>query len=106
VWSLKKWGCKVYKAYDVGVAGLHRTFEALKEMLSNDVDVIIAIAGREGCSSVDNSQPCRRPSNRCSNFSRVWIWRGRVGCTASDASSMSTRLSRCKHRFWSGGGGS
>ncbi len=41
-------GCKVYKAYDVGVAGLHRTFEALKEMLLNDVDVIIAIAGREG----------------------------------------------------------
>ncbi len=41
-------GCKVYKAYDVGVAGLHRVFEALKEMMLNDVDVIVAIAGREG----------------------------------------------------------
>lgn len=41
-------GCEVYKAYDVGVAGLHRAFEAVKEMLANDVDVIIAIAGREG----------------------------------------------------------
>lgn len=41
-------GCKVHKAYDVGIAGLHRAFEALKEMLLNDVDVIVAIAGREG----------------------------------------------------------
>jgi len=41
-------GCEVYKAYDVGVAGLHRVFEAVKEMLAKNVDVIIAIAGREG----------------------------------------------------------
>lgn len=41
-------GCKVYKVYDVGVAGLHRVFEAVKVMIEADVDVIIVAAGREG----------------------------------------------------------
>jgi pyridinium-3,5-biscarboxylic acid mononucleotide synthase len=41
-------GCKVFSNYDVGVAGLHRLLEPLKEVLSNDVDVIVVVAGREG----------------------------------------------------------
>jgi len=41
-------GCEVLKAYDVGVAGLHRLFEPLKEMIREDVDVLIVVAGREG----------------------------------------------------------
>lgn len=41
-------GCEVLKAYDVGVAGLHRLFEPLKEMIRHDVDVLIVVAGREG----------------------------------------------------------
>ncbi|MEM2902823.1 MAG: nickel pincer cofactor biosynthesis protein LarB [Candidatus Bathyarchaeia archaeon] len=41
-------GCEVVTAYDVGVAGVHRTFQALKEMVARDVDVVIAVAGREG----------------------------------------------------------
>ncbi|MEM2901141.1 MAG: nickel pincer cofactor biosynthesis protein LarB [Candidatus Bathyarchaeia archaeon] len=41
-------GCEVVIAYDVGAAGIHRTFQALKEMVARDVDVIIAVAGREG----------------------------------------------------------
>ena len=41
-------GCEVVTAYDVGVAGVHRTFQALKEMVTRDVDVVIAVAGREG----------------------------------------------------------
>jgi len=41
-------GCIVYSTYDVGVAGIHRLLEPLKEVLSNDVDVIIVVAGREG----------------------------------------------------------
>jgi NCAIR mutase (PurE)-related protein len=41
-------GCEVISAYDVGVAGLHRLFPHLKEMIERGVDVIIAVAGREG----------------------------------------------------------
>ena len=41
-------GCTVYSNYDVGVAGIHRLLEPLKELLSRDVDVIVVVAGREG----------------------------------------------------------
>jgi hypothetical protein len=41
-------GCTVYSAYDVGVAGIHRLLEPLKQALSNDVDVVVVVAGREG----------------------------------------------------------
>lgn len=40
-------GCKTTKAYDVGVAGIHRLFKPLKDMVRN-VDVYIVAAGREG----------------------------------------------------------
>lgn len=39
-------GCNVKKAYDVGVAGLHRLISALKKI--GEVDVFIVVAGREG----------------------------------------------------------
>jgi hypothetical protein len=35
-------------AYDVGVAGIHRLFNPLQEMLRKDVDVVIVVAGMEG----------------------------------------------------------
>ena len=41
-------GLGVVKAYDVGVAGLHRLFSPLKEMIDRDVDVLIVVAGMEG----------------------------------------------------------
>jgi hypothetical protein len=41
-------GCEVVTAYDVGVAGIHRLFPPLKEMVEKDVDVIVVVAGREG----------------------------------------------------------
>jgi NCAIR mutase (PurE)-related protein len=41
-------GCKVYPFYDVGVAGIHRLLEPIKEVLTNDVDVVVVVAGREG----------------------------------------------------------
>lgn len=41
-------GCGVMTAYDVGVAGVHRLFHPLKEMIEKDVDVIVVVAGREG----------------------------------------------------------
>ncbi len=41
-------GCSVIKAYDVGVAGLHRIFPPLSEMQKENVDCIIVVAGMEG----------------------------------------------------------
>lgn len=41
-------GCDVITLYDVGVAGLHRTLEAVKKLKDEDVDVVIAVAGMEG----------------------------------------------------------
>ena len=44
----KEMGCSVYSSYDVGVAGIHRLLGPLKDLMENDVDVIIVVAGREG----------------------------------------------------------
>jgi pyridinium-3,5-biscarboxylic acid mononucleotide synthase len=41
-------GCNVWLAYDVGVAGIHRLLEPMKEIVANDVDVLVVVAGREG----------------------------------------------------------
>ncbi|NIP61636.1 MAG: nickel pincer cofactor biosynthesis protein LarB [Nitrosopumilaceae archaeon] len=40
--------CKCVVSYDVGIAGIHRVFPTLKEFISNDIDVIIVVAGMEG----------------------------------------------------------
>lgn len=45
---VEEMGCQAITTYDVGVAGIHRLFPHLKEMIEKDVDIIIAIAGREG----------------------------------------------------------
>lgn len=41
-------GCSVLTIYDVGVAGLHRLFGPLQQMLETGVDVIIVAAGMDG----------------------------------------------------------
>jgi NCAIR mutase (PurE)-related protein len=41
-------GCTVYSTYDVGVAGIHRLIVPIKQVVSNDVDVVVVVAGREG----------------------------------------------------------
>jgi len=41
-------GCQVTCIYDVGVAGLHRLFEPLRDLLVHEVDVIIVAAGMDG----------------------------------------------------------
>ena len=41
-------GCTVFTSYDVGIAGFHRIFTPLSEMIKNEVDVIIVCAGMEG----------------------------------------------------------
>jgi len=44
-------GCRVFTAYDLGVAGIHRILQPLKGLIMEDVDVIIVVAGREGALS-------------------------------------------------------
>jgi NCAIR mutase (PurE)-related protein len=41
-------GCETLGFFDVGVAGLHRLFKPLAELLRWDADVILVVAGREG----------------------------------------------------------
>jgi len=41
-------GCEVIAAYDLGVAGIHRLLEPLRNLIITDVDVVIVVAGREG----------------------------------------------------------
>ena len=41
-------GCEVTCVYDVGVAGLHRLLEPLRNLLSKEVDAIIVAAGMDG----------------------------------------------------------
>jgi len=45
---VEEMGCKTRVHYDVGVAGLHRLFKPLSELLKWDSDVILVVAGREG----------------------------------------------------------
>ena len=41
-------GCEVIKAYDVGIAGIHRLVEPLEGIVNADVAAIIVVAGMEG----------------------------------------------------------
>lgn len=41
-------GCLVHRVTDVGVAGLHRLFDPLRQLLDVPVDVIIVAAGMDG----------------------------------------------------------
>lgn len=41
-------GCSSIVSYDVGIAGMHRLFPELKEMISREVGAIVVVAGMEG----------------------------------------------------------
>ena len=41
-------GCEVISSYDLGIAGIHRIFNPLSEMVKTGVHVIIVCAGMEG----------------------------------------------------------
>lgn len=41
-------GCQVFAHYDVGIAGIHRLMEPLKEILAQDVSAVVVVAGMEG----------------------------------------------------------
>ncbi|MFX0021123.1 MAG: nickel pincer cofactor biosynthesis protein LarB [Candidatus Hermodarchaeota archaeon] len=44
----KAMGCKIISSYDVGIAGIHRIFTPLSNMIKSGVHVIIVCAGMEG----------------------------------------------------------
>jgi len=44
----REMGCETRSFYDVGVAGIHRLFEPVRDLLRWDCDVILVVAGREG----------------------------------------------------------
>lgn len=46
--TAEEMGCEVITAYDAGVAGIHRLFPHVKEMIEKDVKAIIVAAGMEG----------------------------------------------------------
>ena len=41
-------GCKAITSYDAGIAGIHRLFLSLKEMMEQEVGAIVVVAGMEG----------------------------------------------------------
>lgn len=41
-------GCEVVAHYDVGIAGIHRLVEPLKEILEKNVSAVVVVAGMEG----------------------------------------------------------
>lgn len=45
---LRHTACRVERAYDVGVSGVHRLLDPLTEMVKSQVDVLIVVAGMEG----------------------------------------------------------
>ena len=44
----KAMGCDTIASYDVGIAGMHRLFPALKEMAAQNAGAIVVVAGMEG----------------------------------------------------------
>lgn len=44
----REMGCQTFLEADAGVAGIHRLVEPLANMVKNDVDSLIVVAGREG----------------------------------------------------------
>lgn len=44
----KAMGCEAITSYDVGIAGMHRLFPALKEMFKQEIGAIVVVAGMEG----------------------------------------------------------
>ena len=44
---VEEFGCETLVIYDVGVASLKRTLDAVKKVIEEDVDVVVAVAGME-----------------------------------------------------------
>lgn len=41
-------GCEIFTSYDLGIAGIHRLFKPLSDMIKEDIHVVIVCAGMEG----------------------------------------------------------
>ena len=47
-WVTREMGCRIVRADDVGVAGLHRLEAPLRSLRENGADVVIVVAGMDG----------------------------------------------------------
>jgi NCAIR mutase (PurE)-related protein len=47
-WVAREMGCRIVRADDVGVAGLHRLEEPLRDLRDQHADVVIVVAGMDG----------------------------------------------------------
>ncbi len=41
-------GCEIFTSYDLGIAGIHRLFKPLSDMIKEDIHIVIVCAGMEG----------------------------------------------------------
>ncbi len=41
-------GCEIFTSYDLGIAGIHRLFKPLSEMIKEDIHIVVVCAGMEG----------------------------------------------------------
>lgn len=46
--TVEEMGCEALTVYDVGVAGIHRLFSHIYEMIEEDVKALVVVAGMEG----------------------------------------------------------
>ncbi|MEN6592672.1 MAG: nickel pincer cofactor biosynthesis protein LarB [Methanobacterium sp.] len=46
--TAEEMGCEALTAYDVGVAGIHRLFSHIRNMIEEDVKALVVVAGMEG----------------------------------------------------------
>ncbi len=46
--TAEEMGCAALTSYDIGVAGIHRLFSHIRQMIEEDVKALIVIAGMEG----------------------------------------------------------
>lgn len=47
-WTIEEMGCRVVRADDVGVAGLHRLEEPLRRLMEEGADAVVVAAGMDG----------------------------------------------------------
>ena len=78
----KAMGCSAVVNYDVGIAGIHRLFPALQQMISETVNALVVVAGMEGALasvvSFLSRHSCGRGTHLCRL--RLWLWRTGSPC--------------------------
>jgi NCAIR mutase (PurE)-related protein len=103
--SAEVMGCEVIKAYDVGIAGIHRLFEPLREMTDEGVSAVVAVAGNGGVPAIGRGQPRGCARRRRANLHRLRGWHQGPGGAHDDAPELLAEVGRGQHRQRVRGGG-